>query len=160
MSDLSINTVSSGAVSPLKSAQQFESKTASDAGANASVRPDTHVDVSNYLTSPKGVVDPESGVFVLQYRDGSTGEVTKQYPSQKVVAAYKRGASSGEGADVPAQPVATSTPSSTVGTVEGSAAAVPTATTASVGASSVGTTSVGTTSTAGQGSSTSTSLDV
>ena len=39
--------------------------------------------------SPKGVVDPESGVFVLQYRDGETGDVEVQYPSQKAVSAYQ-----------------------------------------------------------------------
>ncbi|MBF0246982.1 MAG: hypothetical protein HQL36_02755 [Alphaproteobacteria bacterium] len=43
------------------------------------------------MTSPKGVVDPQSGMYILQYRDQSSGEVTRQYPSQKVVAAYRKG---------------------------------------------------------------------
>jgi len=159
MSDLSINSVSNGAVSPLKAVSQSEANAASGAGAKASLRPDTSVDVSNYVTSPKGVVDPESGVFVLQYRDGSTGEVMKQYPSEKVVAAYKRGAAGGDGAGASAQPATTATQQGGAGveggaTVEGAAVAAPVAPT------SVGTTSVGTVSTAGQGSSTSTSVDV
>lgn len=40
------------------------------------------------FVSPKGIVDPESGVFVLQYRNHDTGEVKVQYPSKKVVEAY------------------------------------------------------------------------
>jgi hypothetical protein len=42
------------------------------------------------FVSPKGIVDPESGVFVLQYRNQDTGEVKVQYPSKKVVEAYSR----------------------------------------------------------------------
>lgn len=42
--------------------------------------------------SPKGVVDPQSGMYMLQYRDSSTGDVKVQYPSPKVVKAYNAGA--------------------------------------------------------------------
>lgn len=109
--------------------------------------------VSDFVTSPKGVVDPQSGVYVLQYRDGDTGEVTKQYPSAKVVDAYKHGALNGVVA--PASPAATD--SATAGTVTTSgqssssgsvpsaavAAAVPSTTTASVaGTTSTARTSV------------------
>ncbi len=95
MSDLTVKTTPDSVVtSSRKTAVQTETKTISDAGANASSRQSSAPDISNYVTSPKGVVDPTSGVFVLQYRDGATGEVKMQYPSAKAVDAYKRG---GEG---------------------------------------------------------------
>jgi len=154
MGDLSVKTASEGAVNPPRKAALSEVKTASEAGASASDRQKT-VDVSNYVTSPKGVVDPESGVYVLQYRDGDTGEVLNQYPSKKVVAAYKQGASTGETAPAPAE---TAAPTTTAGSGSGGdvGATVDTST------STVSTASVGDTST-GQGStttSTSTSVDV
>lgn len=43
--------------------------------------------------SPKGIVDAESGFYILEYRNQDTGEVKVQYPSRKVVTAY-RGAGS------------------------------------------------------------------
>jgi len=164
MSDLSVKTALDGAINqPLKSAS-IETKNAPDVGVKSSKANGSTPDVSNYVTSPKGVVDPESGVYVLQYRDGATGEVLNQYPSEKAVSAYKRGASNGEAspasvstADVQSAPssvAATSgtTPTQAVGgSVEGSAVAPP----ASTG-------SVGSTSTVGQGSvtPTPTSVDV
>jgi len=96
MSDLSVKTVPEGAVSPPRKAVPSEVKAPSD--ASASVGKGSQPDVSNYVTSPKGVVDPESGVYVLQYRDGATGEVLNQYPSAKAVDAYKRGAENGTSA--------------------------------------------------------------
>lgn len=39
--------------------------------------------------SPKGIVDAESGFFILEYRNQDTGEVKVQYPSKKVVSAYR-----------------------------------------------------------------------
>jgi len=97
MSDLSIRTAPDVAVNPpRKAAVEVKS---SDVSAQASSQKSS-VDVSNYVTSPKGVVDPQSGVYVLQFRDGETGEVLNQYPSEKVVAAYKSAASNSGGGSV------------------------------------------------------------
>jgi len=166
MSDLSVKTALDGAVTQPRRSAPIETKSAPGQGAALAAgqgsAKSASPDVSNYVTSPKGVVDPESGVYVLQYRDGATGEVLNQYPSEKAVSAYKRGASNGEDASSP--PVATTdaqsasaatpgtTPTQTVGgSVEGGAAV-----------STVSTGSVGTTSTVGQGSvpTTPTSVDV
>ena len=51
--------------------------------------PESGTHVAPAYVSPKGAVDPESGIFVLQYRDTDTGEVRVQYPAQKVVSAYQ-----------------------------------------------------------------------
>ena len=45
-------------------------------------------DVSPQFVSPKGSIDPESGVFVTEVRDTGTGKVAFQYPPKKVVDAY------------------------------------------------------------------------
>jgi len=42
------------------------------------------------FVSPKGNIDPKTGVFVTEVRDTGTGKVTFQYPSKKAVAAYAR----------------------------------------------------------------------
>jgi len=167
MSDLSVKTALDGAVSQPRRSAPIENKNASGQGVAHVVGQGSakgaSPDVSNYVTSPKGIVDPESGVYVLQYRDGATGEVLNQYPSEKAVSAYKRGASNGEVASPPpvattdAQSASVATPGGTTptqavgGSVEGGAAV----STASTG-------SVGTTSTVGQGSvsTTPTSVDV
>ncbi|HEY9078850.1 hypothetical protein [Magnetovibrio sp.] len=145
-----------GAISQPRRLASSGQKATSDTGAQSAVRQGSSPDVSNYVTSPKGVVDPESGVYVLQYRDGATGEVLNQYPSEKAVSAYKRGASNGEAA--PSQTTTTAevqgAPGTTTQAVGSSAAGV--------AVSTVSTGSVGATSTAGQGPvpTTSTSVDV
>ena len=45
-------------------------------------------DVSPQFVSPKGSIDPKSGVFVTEVRDTGTGKVAFQYPPERVVAAY------------------------------------------------------------------------
>ena len=42
----------------------------------------------NFYFSTALVIDPKSGTDVLQYRDGQSGEVTGQYPSEKDLRAY------------------------------------------------------------------------
>lgn len=42
------------------------------------------------FVSPKGSVDPQSGVYIVQFRSASTGNVDFQYPNKKVVAEYSR----------------------------------------------------------------------
>ncbi len=59
------------------------SQPASTDSASQSVK-----DVSPQFVSPKGNIDPKSGVFVTEVRDTGTGKVSFQYPSKKVVAAY------------------------------------------------------------------------
>ena len=59
------------------------SKPASTDGENKPVK-----DVSPQFVSPKGNIDPKSGVFVTEVRDTGTGKVSFQYPSKKAVAAY------------------------------------------------------------------------
>jgi hypothetical protein len=49
---------------------------------NTGVRPE--------FVSPKGMIDAESGVYVVQFRNASTGNVNFQYPNKKVVAEYTR----------------------------------------------------------------------
>lgn len=39
--------------------------------------------------SPKGTIDAESGFYILEYRNQDTGEVKVQFPSRKVVTAYR-----------------------------------------------------------------------
>jgi len=132
MSDLSVGTVPEGAASPQRTAARYEVRTATNTGVIASTGERSAPDVSNYVTSPKGVVDPQSGVYVLQYRDGATGEVLNQYPSAKVVDAYKRGASNGE---VAASPVASAAVGTERGIVEGAVKAVPSQATSPAGPS-------------------------
>ena len=45
-------------------------------------------DLSPQFVSPKGNIDPESGIFVTEVRDTGTGKVAFQYPPRKVVDAY------------------------------------------------------------------------
>ncbi len=47
-------------------------------------------DVAPQFVSPKGNIDPKTGVFVTEVRDTGTGQVAFQYPSKKAVAAYAR----------------------------------------------------------------------
>jgi hypothetical protein len=42
------------------------------------------------FVSPKGSIDAKSGVYVVQFRNSSTGNVNFQYPNKKVVAEYSR----------------------------------------------------------------------
>jgi len=148
MSDLSIKTALDSAVNQPRKAAPSEVTSSKGVGANASAGT-AKVDVSNYVTSPKGIVDPQSGVYVLQYRDGATGEVINQYPSEKVVDAYKRG---GTGGDTPAP-----TTSSDASTADASGFAAPSAPD-SGGGTGTGDASVGTSVTVGS-SSTHTTID-
>ena len=61
--------------------------------------------------SPKGTIDAESGFYILEYRNQDTGEVKVQFPSRKVVTAY-RGVDS-----APIQEASSEAPSQEVSTV-------------------------------------------
>lgn len=91
MGNLSINSALNGATgSPGKVAAEAVSA-AKSVEAQAAQQASAPPSKAAIVTSPKGVFDPESGLYLLQYLDQSTGEVTKQYPSEKVVDAYRRG---------------------------------------------------------------------
>ncbi len=60
-------------------------------------------DVSPQYVSPKGSIDPKSGVFVTEVRDTGTGKVSFQYPSKKAVAAYSQSRDNTEQAQNPEQ---------------------------------------------------------
>jgi hypothetical protein len=47
-------------------------------------------DVAPQFVSVKGNMDPKTGVFVTEVRDGGNGKVSFQYPSKKAAAAYSR----------------------------------------------------------------------
>ena len=49
-----------------------------------------HKDSRPEFVSPKGSIDAKSGVYVVQFRNASTGNVDFQYPNKKVVAEYSR----------------------------------------------------------------------
>lgn len=77
------------------------SKLASTDGAPQSVK-----DVTPQFVSPKGSIDPKSGVFVTEVRDTGTGKVAFQYPSKKAVAAYSRTHSTEQAQQAPKAPEA------------------------------------------------------
>lgn len=60
-------------------------------------------DVTPQFVSPKGSLDPESGVFVTEVRDTGTGKVSFQYPSKKVLAAYSNSRSTEQAQQAPEQ---------------------------------------------------------
>jgi len=93
----------------------------------------TEVPRESYL-SPVVRFDKQARVMVFQFRDSETGDVTKQYPSEKVVKLYRDNAPK----DVPVTPA---TPRSgegapeTVSASEGGAEAAPTPAPATSGGS-------------------------
>lgn len=94
MSNLTVGSRMEGlAASHAASANSAADSKAVPQGSEGSV---AKAQVANFVTSPRGVFDPQSGLYLLQYRDQSTGQVTRQYPSEKVVDAYKKGLSTGE----------------------------------------------------------------
>lgn len=103
MSELSVGSVfrsaepPCGTVGPVSISEAIQSLV--DAPANPSANPSSGQDrpqsITDIIAPPQGVIDPETGVFVLQYKNAGTGEVTQQFPSEKVVDAYKRGAAHG-----------------------------------------------------------------
>lgn len=87
MGDIAISSGGYGAVYASRAGVGVGATPEADATRVAPARPDP----TKGLTSPVGVVDPASGVYVLQFRDSKTGEVEVQYPSAKVVNAYRQG---------------------------------------------------------------------
>ena len=158
MSDLSVTTAPESVVSSSRKATaQTEAKPASQPDVGDSARKPSSADVTNFVTSPKGVVDPQSGVYVLQYRDGETGEVEMQYPSKKAVAAYQRSDSAAVASQTSTDKAGPSVPQNSGGESTGTGAEVSSVstTTTTTASSTTGGTASGT----GTGS-TSTDVDV
>ncbi len=80
MEPINTRTISAGIQKPSPKSSSTEPTV--KATNNTSVRPE--------FVSPKGVIDAESGVYVVQFRNASTGNVNFQYPNKKVVAEYTR----------------------------------------------------------------------
>tara|TARA_B100000686_G_C16661455_1_gene901183 strand:- start:411 stop:821 length:411 start_codon:yes stop_codon:yes gene_type:complete len=74
------------------------------------VEPTAVKNVAPQFVSVKGNMDPKTGVFVTEVRDGGDGKVDFQYPSQKAAAAYSR-SNKDENADneTKSKPTSTST---------------------------------------------------
>lgn len=134
-----ISTNSSSQISRYKS-RESGSEAAPEQQAKLTERPK--------FVSPKGNIDPSSGVYVVQFRNASTGNVDFQYPNKKAVAEYSRSdkltaaPKPDEGGSKPTAPVSS-------GNAQSSAARTEVASTASAsvstGGSSAGTAQLGTT---------------
>jgi hypothetical protein len=115
------------------------SNQASVANASQSVK-----NVAPQFVSPKGSIDPQSGVFVTEVRDTGTGQVTFQYPSKKAVAAYARTSRPEQVQSAPKQSNANEGSGESQPKVESSAPApAPTSNSASADAVTVGATGQG-----------------
>ena len=86
----STSDVASGSRMATQSASVPQNLSQGGGVASGEHRQGNAVDVRDRVSSVKGLVDPGSGVYVLQNRNSETGEVKVQYPSAKVVSAYKR----------------------------------------------------------------------
>ena len=60
---------------------------------------------SEYYYSPKGKIDPSSGVYVIDVRDSESGEVVSKYP-RKGAEGYRRAVEAARPAAAPAAPAA------------------------------------------------------
>lgn len=82
MSDMSIT--------PTAATPAVAERTIAFGGDTAPVATLTISEPSKFFVSPKGTLDPKTGFFVIQFRDGKTGEVLMQYPSDKVTTEYRK----------------------------------------------------------------------
>ena len=62
----------------------------SSSSSNEVTEQATVKNVAPQFVSVKGNMDPKTGVFVTEVRDGGDGKVSFQYPSKKAAAAYSR----------------------------------------------------------------------
>ena len=77
-----INTINNNNVIRYKPPSSIATTPTVGSSNNKSSRPE--------FVSPKGSIDAKSGVYVVQFRNASTGNVDFQYPNKKVVAEYSR----------------------------------------------------------------------
>jgi len=88
MSDLTINAT-------LRNAGSMASRPVSsgkDGGEVPAASTSKVPSPDEFHTSPKGSIDSNSGLFVIQFRDGD-GSVTMQYPSSKAAHEYSKNSS-------------------------------------------------------------------
>ena len=77
-------------IKPIEGRTVYTPPSRSSNPASTDNAPKSTKDVAPQFISPKGSVDPKSGVFVTEVRDTGTGKVAFQYPSKQAVAAYAR----------------------------------------------------------------------
>ena len=77
-------------IKPIEGRAVYTPPSRSSNPASTVSEPKSAKDVTPQFVSPKGSIDPQSGVYVTEVRDTGTGKVTFQYPSKKAVAAYAR----------------------------------------------------------------------
>ena len=77
-----INTINNNNVIRYKPPSSIATAPTVESSNNKGSRPE--------FVSPKGSIDAKSGVYVVQFRNSSTGNVDFQYPNKKVVAEYSR----------------------------------------------------------------------
>ena len=77
-----INTINNNNVIRYKPPSSIATAPTVESSNNRGSRPE--------FVSPKGSIDAKSGVYVVQFRNSSTGNVNFQYPNKKVVAEYSR----------------------------------------------------------------------
>lgn len=77
-----INTINNNNVIRYKPPSSIATTPTVESSYNKDSRPE--------FVSPKGSIDAKSGVYVVQFRNASTGNVDFQYPNKKVVAEYSR----------------------------------------------------------------------
>lgn len=77
-----INTINNNNVTRYKPPSSIATAPTVESSNNKGSRPE--------FVSPKGSIDAKSGVYVVQFRNASTGNVDFQYPNKKVVAEYSR----------------------------------------------------------------------
>jgi hypothetical protein len=77
-----INTINNNNVIRYKPPSSIATAPTVESSNNRGNRPE--------FVSPKGSIDAKTGVYVVQFRNSSTGNVNFQYPNKKVVAEYSR----------------------------------------------------------------------
>ncbi len=77
-----INTINNNNVIRYKPPSSIATTPTVESSYNKDSRPE--------FVSPKGSIDAKTGVYVVQFRNASTGNVDFQYPNKKVVAEYSR----------------------------------------------------------------------
>lgn len=86
MTDLTISTATPAA------AAMKRSNTSSVAAVSAPPAQVSNVIKAGEYSQVKGTIDSDS-MYVVQFRDGESGEVRMQYPSKKAASAYQKTAS-------------------------------------------------------------------
>jgi len=84
MLDMDVKSAQASQYTTARPAAKASSPTAAPAAKPAAIQP------AEFVSSPKGRIDSDSGMFVIQFRDRSSGEVTMQFPAEKAAGVYKK----------------------------------------------------------------------